>query len=154
MLQKYSLGLAAAQEIANILAVNPEIAHLDLAKNNLGDEGAEIIARVVQNNMSIIHLDLSQNNITPKGAKKVFKALRNNISLISIKIGNTENVNRNRLNPMAVPKLNKMLEASQILQFLDLRSTNLTDAGLSLLSEGLPLCPTLFVLNLAKNDIT
>lgn len=53
-----------------------------------------------------------------------------------------------------MPKLNKLLDVSQILQFLDLRSTNLTDAGLTLLCEGLILCPTLFNLNLAKNDIT
>ena len=35
-----------------------------------------------------------------------------------------------------------------------MRSTNLTDTGLAVLAEGLPLCPTLFVLNIAKNDIT
>ena len=53
-----------------------------------------------------------------------------------------------------VPKLNDMLRAGQVLQFLDLRSTNLTDAGLSLLCDGLVHCQALFFVNLAKNDIT
>ena len=97
VLQKYSLGPIAAQEIAHILAVNRDIVHVDLAKNHLQDAGAEVLARVVQNHTAMIHFDLSQNNITPKGAKKVFKSLTNNISLISLKIGNTENVNKNRL---------------------------------------------------------
>ena len=86
-----------------------DIVHVDLSKNNLQDAGAELLANVVQNHTSMIHLDLSQNNISPNGAKKVFKALTKNISIISLKIGNTENINRNRLGIEAVPKLNKFL---------------------------------------------
>ena len=74
--------------------------------------------------------------------------------MISLFLGNTENVNRNRLGVSTVPSLNAMLTASQTLQFLDLRSTNLTDSGLQLLCEGLVCCPSLFHLNLAKNDLT
>mmetsp|Transcript_24080 Transcript_24080/g.32290 ORF Transcript_24080/g.32290 Transcript_24080/m.32290 type:complete len:279 (+) Transcript_24080:141-977(+) len=69
-------------------------------------------------------------------------------------MGNAENVNKNRLSVLAVPKLNELLQKSKIMQFLDLRSTNLTDAGLAMLVEGLPFCSTLFNLNIAKNDIT
>lgn len=128
--------------------------HVDLCKNNLQDEGAKILASAIRHSTSLIHLDLCQNGISPNGAKKIFKALTNNNSVISLKIGNSENVNRNRLSVRAVPDLNKYLISSQVLQFLDLRSTNLTDAGLSLLCEGLPACKTLDLLNLAKNDIT
>lgn len=89
-----------------------------------------------------------------RGAKNICKSLTGHPSLVSIKLGNTENVNRNRLGVQAVPKLNELLSSSQVLQFLDVRSTNLTDTGLILLCEGLSRCPALFHLNLAKNEIT
>ena len=133
VLQGFSLGPAAAQEIASILAVNADIAHVDLSKNNLQDEGLDSLMRVIKNNTSIIHLDLTQNNITTRGAKKAFKSLASNLSLISLRIGNVENVSKNKVGVKAVPKLNKLIRASQILSFLDLRSTNLTDAGLIVL---------------------
>ena len=44
--------------------------------------------------------------------------------------------------------------ASQILSFLDLRSTNLTDAGLVFLCKGLKGNHTIETLSLSKNDIT
>ena len=84
----------------------------------------------------------------------MFKALAQNFSLISLKIGNVENVSKNRVGVKAVPKLNKFLTASQVLSFLDLRSTNLTDAGLSQLCTGLVGNRTLENLSLSKNDIT
>ena len=113
--------------------MNPDIVHLDLSKNNLQDAGVEALLRVLKTTTSLIHLDLMQNNISTKGAKRLFKALANNMSLISLHIGNVENVSKNRVGEKAVPKLNKFLQASQIMSFLDLRSTNLTDSGLILL---------------------
>ena len=127
------MGPTAAKEIANILAVNTDIAHVDLSKNNLQDEGLESLMRVIKNNTSIIHLDLTQNNITTRGAKKAFKSLTSNFSLISLRIGNVENVSKNKVGVKAVPKLIKLIQTSQILSFLDLRSTNLTDPGLIIL---------------------
>ena len=53
-----------------------------------------------------------------------------------------------------MPKLNKLLQTSQVISFLDLRSTNLTDAGVALLSDGLRGNRSLFNLCLSKNDIT
>ena len=53
------MGPLAAQEIASILAVNRDIVHVDLSKNNLQDEGVEALIRVIKNNDSIIHLDLT-----------------------------------------------------------------------------------------------
>ena len=134
VIQNFSLGPIAAQEIASILAVNTNIAHVDLSKNNLQDAGVENLIRVIKNNTSIIHLDLTQNNITTKGSKLAFKQLTGNFSLISLRLGNMENVSKNKVGVKAVPKLNKFIRSSQILTFLDLRSTNLTDKGLILLS--------------------
>lgn len=53
-----------------------------------------------------------------------------------------------------MPKLNAFIRSSQVLSFLDIRSTNLTDAGLVALCDGLVGNRTLFCLNLSKNDIT
>ena len=154
MLQGFSLGPCAAQEIANILAVNPNIAHLDLRKNNLGDLGVKHLMHVVKSNNSLVHLDLAQNKISTKGAKKVFKALAVNKSLISLRVGNIENDSKNQVGLKAVPSLNHFVQSSQILTFLDLKSTNLTDAGLAMLCQGLIGNQSIFNLNLSKNDIT
>lgn len=37
VLSELYLGLNSARELANILSINQNIAHLDLSKNNLGD---------------------------------------------------------------------------------------------------------------------
>ena len=63
-------------------------------------------------------------------------------------------MSKNKVGVKAVPKLNKLIRSSQILTFLDLRSTNLTDAGTVLLGQGLVGNKTLLHLNLSKNDIT
>ena len=110
--------------------------------------------REVKKSTEIVHLDLTQNNLSAKSAKRVFKSLMSNQSVISLRIGNTENDMKNKLGVIAVPKLNSFLRQSQILTFLDLRSTNLTDAGIELLSEGLVDNKTILYLNLSKNDIT
>ena len=153
-MQGFSLGPQAAEEIANILAVNRNIVHVDLSKNNLQDQGVEALISVIESNSSIIHLDLAQNNISAKGAKKVFKGLANSESLISLNIGNFENVNKNKVGAKAVPKLNQLISSSQVLSYLDLRSTNLTDSGLALLCDSLKGNTCLFNLSLRKNDIT
>ena len=74
-----------------------DIVHINLAKNNFRDQGVEEIMRVVKYNPNVIHLDLMQNNLTPKGSKKVFKSLIGNSSLISLKMGNIENTQKNKI---------------------------------------------------------
>ena len=91
VVQGFSLGPKAAEEIANILAINQNVAHLDLRKNNLGDTGASLLMNTLKLNNSLVHLDLGQNKITTKGSKRVFKDLVSNESLISLRIGNIEN---------------------------------------------------------------
>jgi hypothetical protein len=44
------LGLNSAKELANILCVNQNIAHLDLSKNNLRDEGIAILMKAIKRN--------------------------------------------------------------------------------------------------------
>ena len=73
------------------------------------DIGVEMLIRVIKNHSSIIHLDLTQNNITTRGSKKVFKSLASNFSLISLRMGNIDNVSKNRVGYKAVPKLNKFI---------------------------------------------
>lgn len=48
VLQGFSLGPLAAREIAEILATNPDIVHVDLSKNNLQDEGVEWLISVLK----------------------------------------------------------------------------------------------------------
>ena len=93
----FALGLESAKEIAQILAVKRDIVHINLAKNNFRDQGVEEIMRVVKYNPNVIHLDLMQNNLTPNGSKKVFKSLIGNSSLISLKMGNIENTQKNKI---------------------------------------------------------
>ena len=154
VLKGFALGFESAKEIASILAVKSEIAHLNICKNNIRDKGVDVLMQVVRYNQNLIHLDLTQNNITSIGAKKVFKNLTGNNSIISLNLGNIENINKNKVGLKAIPSLNEYLKASTVLTFLNLRSTLLTDQGLALLCEGLKDNKTLLVLNIAKNDIT
>ena len=50
VLQGFSLGQHAAEEIASICAVNRNICHVDLSKNNLQDGGVESLIKVIKNN--------------------------------------------------------------------------------------------------------
>jgi hypothetical protein len=50
VLSELYLGLNSAKELANILCVNQNIAHLDLSKNNLRDEGIAILMKAIKRN--------------------------------------------------------------------------------------------------------
>ena len=112
ILPSFNLGLCAAKEISHILSVNKNIVHINLSKNLLKDEGVEEIMRQVKHSYSIIHLDLQQNNITSKGAKKIFKGLISNNSVISLKVGNIDNIQKNKIGLKAVPKLVELVKTS------------------------------------------
>ena len=57
----------------------------------------------------------------------MFKSLYGNNALISLKIGNVENIQKNKIGMKAVPKLVELLQMSAVLSFLDVRSTVISD---------------------------
>ena len=59
ILKGFALGLESAKEIASILAVKSDIAHLNICKNNIRDEGVDVLMQVVRFNRNLVHLDLT-----------------------------------------------------------------------------------------------
>ena len=100
--------------------MNKDIAHINLSKNNLKDEGVEAIMKQIKKSKSIVHVDLQQNNITAKGAKKIFNSLVGHETVISLKVGNIDNIMKNKVGMKAIPKLVKLVKESQVLTFLDI----------------------------------
>eukprot|EP00347_Sterkiella_histriomuscorum_P017960 403347321 len=148
------MGQNAATELSQIIAVNQNIAHIDLKKNLLGDEGVKILIKAISKSKNIVHLDLSSNQITHKGAKKIFTSLLPNCSLISLKLGSIDGVNKNKVGQKGVQHLIPLLQHSKFLQFLDLRSNILSDNGIVTLCDALFQNKTLVSLNLGSNEIT
>ena len=59
VLKGFALGLESAKEIASILAVKSDIAHLNLCKNDIRDKGVDVLMQVIRWNRNLIHLDLT-----------------------------------------------------------------------------------------------
>ncbi|CDW86885.1 UNKNOWN [Stylonychia lemnae] len=153
-LMDLGMGVNAAIELSQIIAVNQNIVHLDLKKNLLGDEGCKILIKAVSKSKSLVHLDLSSNQITHKGAKKIFTHLIPNSSLISLKLGSIDGVNKNKVGQKGIVHLVNLLQFSKFLQFLDLRCNILSDNGIISLCDAIFQNKTLVSLNLASNEIT
>ncbi len=148
------MGYHAAVELSHIISVNNRIAHLDLKKNTIGDDGAIALMKSIKRNKSIVHLDLTSNEITYVGGKKLFKYLLANESLISLKLGSVDGVHKNRVGYKGIGTCATLLEYSQFLSYLDLRSNVLCDNGIEVLCGGLSHNRLLTQLNLSNNEIT
>ena len=73
-----------------------KVACLNLSKNQIKDQGATKLCRLLRKT-ALIHLDIGQNKITTNGFGVIFKTLETNIHLISLKLGNDESSNINKL---------------------------------------------------------
>jgi Ran GTPase-activating protein (RanGAP) involved in mRNA processing and transport len=138
-------------ELALLLKVNSNIAHLNMAANCLKDDNIGILCRAVEWNHTIVHLDLQENSLSGRGCTKVFKSLIANDSVCSLNIGNFANSFKNRIGDEGAEKLAQLLKVTKILSLLDLRNMVLNDANLIGLSEGLRFNTSLTYLNLSKN---
>jgi Ran GTPase-activating protein (RanGAP) involved in mRNA processing and transport len=105
VLSDLHLGLNSAKELSSILAVNLNVAKLDVSKNYLMDEGVEVLMKAIKCNEQLVHLNIGQNSLTPSGTKKVFKTLIKNQTLASLFIGNSDNTSKNKVDGKSLRKL-------------------------------------------------
>lgn len=77
------LGTSFANELKNVLfAVNNNIAHIDIHKNNLGDAGIITLMQAIKANRQVVSLNFASNEVTNEGMIAIFKGLKKNESVI------------------------------------------------------------------------
>jgi len=74
------------QRIADIIADNTVLTHIDLSSNCLGDFGVKKIAQALQLNHTLYSLVLRDNNITEVGLKLLDASLNVNSTLKHISL--------------------------------------------------------------------
>jgi len=152
-LEDQYVGPNAALEVANLLVYNEHFIHLNLSKNSIGDYGARCIAGALRENTTIIHVDLSNNAICYEGAAEIFEMLAENENIVSLKLNSLEGLNRNRIDVRGMRPISNCLKQNQILQFLDLSGSSITNEGLMYLADGLEHNRSLVSLNISDNEL-
>jgi hypothetical protein len=83
------IGPDGAQSLATyIKASDCVLESLFLKANKLGDLGAKAMAQAIAENHSLIHIDLTNNNIHDLGLSRLAEALSVNTTLLSFKLFN------------------------------------------------------------------
>lgn len=59
---------------------------LILCSNKCGHYGAKAIANAIANNQTLIHLDMTRNDIDDNGLRMIAEALKENTTLVSVKL--------------------------------------------------------------------
>lgn len=134
-LVNFNIGPAFVEKLVAILtapAMRSKVASLSLAKNQLKDQGAAKLCALLRKT-SIIHLDISCNKITSSGFGAIFKSLETNCTLVSLRIGNDDSQNLNKLGVQGCAYLKTLLgrQAANggVLAELNLRWLSIGDNG-------------------------
>jgi len=122
---------------------------LDIADNSIGNEGIKhMLQGIDPSKTSIVYINLSNNNLT-QGSINELSNLLNSSNIQEIRLSN------NQLTDVSVQELGYFFYRGQCqLQKLDLANTELTSAGVGILSHALKLNPFLTHLNLELNDFS
>jgi Ran GTPase-activating protein (RanGAP) involved in mRNA processing and transport len=152
-MESVGLGPLSTLILVQCFYAHPAFRVLSISGNNLGDEGAFSIADLILQSPLLISLDISSNSIQDAGCAAIFQALRTNNSLIHLHIGSNTGVGRNSLGNTAASNLCSMLWENHVLSELDLSMTEITSDTIGRIIGGLSATKTLYVLNLANNNI-
>lgn len=141
--------------ISNMLYnMNCYISHLDLKNNPLGNKGIRIVSKGIKESHSLVHLDVRSTAFKREGANDLFKALSENNSVICLCMGNIRGMNRNILSGKGIMGIEKYLEKTELLTFLNLEGAAIGNNGFPYLLSGIMKCKSLKVLDLGMNSLT
>ena len=133
------------ERIASVLALNPQVAKLDLLMKRLGevDGCGAVLGRVLEANGTLTELNLSDNKLGDAAAAPICGALRANRTLATLKIY------ENGLGAASAEALGGALAVNRGLAALWAdRNSGLGDAGVARILEGLRASTALTALSL------
>ena len=153
-IQDQGLGPISAKVIGELLQVSNEFCRLGLASNRIQDLGCQDLCQLICLNQNFLHIDLSSNDLSADCLKAFLDLYTGNLHLVSLDISTYNSLSRNRLGPAAAESLSMLINASQVLTFLEINDLNLCDSGLDRLTIGLRSNKSLLRLGLASNNLT
>eukprot|EP01052_Picozoa_sp_SAG31_P035130 SAG31_NODE_4201_length_3479_cov_1.626331_1_plen_129_part_00 len=78
------LDVVAIGRLARMLASNPSLTELNLARNELGDAGCELLAEALETNAALSKVVLSGNKIGDIGCRRLAASLRKNTTVTKL----------------------------------------------------------------------
>merc|ERR1719240_1032730 len=144
-LSKCEFLSAVGSAIFMSLAKNKSLQYLDVSKNDLS-LCAGCIGDMLRENSTLEHLDLSATNVEATTVLGIIEALHHNFALKYLSFA---------VSPIALlaTDLASMLTVNRSLQFLNLRSTGLTQSDASRIGSALAQNTTLTGLDLTANNL-
>lgn len=131
-LVKNSINPLGVQAIAQALGKNRSLKALHLGMNNIGDEGLMHLAGALTTNESLLTLDVEINHIGPRGVEELGVVLSDiNRSLTAI------NLQDNQIGDKGAVALASVLEYSETLGMLDIRTNEITNSGCDAIATAL-----------------
>jgi len=85
-------GDAGAQEVANLLKVNPTITKVNLSGNKIGNKGVAALVEALGSDGNVLDLDLSNNDIGLEGALQIEKLLKTNSNISNVNLSGNKNL--------------------------------------------------------------
>ena len=146
-------GPIAASLIVDTVFQHSNLVVINFSSNFLGDEGAKCFADLIYNTQCIISMDLSSNHMTDSGLKTIFTALCTNKSMVDLNIGSKTTIGRNKIGPLTIQEITKMLQTNKVLSELNLQMTELNSNNIFGLLPGFETSKTLTSLNVSNNNI-
>nr|AAP92144.1 leucine-rich repeat protein N5C [synthetic construct] len=140
---------AGVKDLASVLRSNPSLRELSLSTNKLGDAGVRLLLQgLLDPGTRLEKLYLEDNDLTEAGLKDLASVLRSNPSLREL------NLSDNKLGDAGVRLLLQgLLDPGTRLEELQLRNTDLTEAGVEDLASVLRSNPSLRELSLSNNKL-
>ncbi|KAH3745642.1 Protein NLRC3 [Pelomyxa schiedti] len=143
----HTIGSEEATKIAQALASNQSLTHLDLSRNLIGNEGVTVIAGALKSNNSLRHLNLHNNEIGNEGAIGIARGLASNKSLERLDLSN------NQIGNDGATSIAELLGSTKSLTRLDLSGNQIWKEGAASIAQYLKLNKSLAHLDLSQNPM-
>ena len=124
---------------------------LDLSMNKFADAGAVHVANYIAKDPPIIHLDLRSNLIYAEGFAKLFEALKRNFHIVSLDCSAIDGIERNKMGTNGCRVLAELLAENETLSHLNVAMSGISPDGCTCLGEAMKSNESLMVLDVSGN---
>ena len=143
-----NITVRAADNIAEAIANNPLLEHVDLGCNRLGSRGVVKLAGGLKMLRHLKTLGLNDNGIEEDAAKHIAEVINNNTGLETLDLDN------NKLNGVGVKNLSKSIQRHSNFKHLLLGNNDITDEAVDDLTSVIINNRSLEVLNIERINCT